>query len=73
MATLGRPELLFMDEPTTGLDPAVRQMTWDLVRAMLDEGATVLLTTHYMEEAEELADRLLIMDGGKILTTGTGR
>ncbi|RRD48935.1 ABC transporter ATP-binding protein [Arachnia propionica] len=71
MATLGRPELLFMDEPTTGLDPAVRQLTWELVRRMLDEGATVLLTTHYMEEAEELADRILIMDHGRILTEGT--
>ena len=71
MATLGRPELLFMDEPTTGLDPAVRQHTWELVRSMLDEGSTVLLTTHYMEEAEELADRILIMDRGRILTEGS--
>lgn len=71
MATLGRPELLFMDEPTTGLDPAVRQYTWELVRRMLDEGSTVLLTTHYMEEAEELADRILIMDRGRILTEGS--
>ena len=71
MATLGRPELLFMDEPTTGLDPAVRQYTWELVRRILDEGSTVLLTTHYMEEAEELADRILIMDRGRILTEGS--
>ena len=71
MATLGRPELLFMDEPTTGLDPAVRQHTWELVRRMLNEGSTVLLTTHYMEEAEELADRILIMDRGRILTEGS--
>lgn len=71
MATLGRPELLFMDEPTTGLDPAVRQHTWELVRRMLNEGSTVLLTTHYMEEAEELADRILIMDKGRILTEGS--
>ena len=71
MATLGRPELLFMDEPTTGLDPAVRQHTWELVRRMLDEGSTVLLTTHYMEEAEDLADRILIMDRGRILTEGS--
>lgn len=71
MATLGRPELLFMDEPTTGLDPAVRQHTWELVRRMLDEGSTVLLTTHYMEEAEELADRILIMDRGRILIEGS--
>ena len=71
MATLGCPELLFMDEPTTGLDPAVRQHTWELVRRMLNEGSTVLLTTHYMEEAEELADRILIMDKGRILTEGS--
>ncbi len=71
MATLGRPQLLFMDEPTTGLDPAARQHTWELVKRMLDEGATVLLTTHYMEEAEELADRILIMDKGRILAEGS--
>ncbi len=71
MAILGRPELLFMDEPTTGLDPALRQTTWDLVKSMLAEGATVLLTTHYLEEAEELADRILIMDHGRIVAQGS--
>jgi len=70
-ALLNQPRILFLDEPTTGLDPAVRQHTWELVRSMLDEGSTVLLTTHYMEEAEELADRVLIMDKGRILTEGS--
>ncbi|MDO5080131.1 ABC transporter ATP-binding protein [Buchananella hordeovulneris] len=71
LATLGRPELLFLDEPTTGLDPASRRRTWELIRGMLSRGATILLTTHYLEEAEELADRVLIMAGGKIRTEGT--
>ena len=71
MATMGRPELLFLDEPTTGLDPASRHRTWDLVRSMLDEGATVVLTTHYLEEAEELADRVLLMSHGRIQAAGT--
>ncbi len=71
MATLGRPKVLFLDEPTTGLDPASRRRTWGLMRAMLDEGATVLLTTHYLEEAEELADRVLIMSRGRVLRQGT--
>lgn len=73
MALLGRPELLFLDEPTTGLDPASRHRTWELIRAMLDEGATLVLTTHYMEEAEQLADRILVMESGRILTEGTPR
>jgi ABC-2 type transport system ATP-binding protein len=71
VALLGRPEVLFLDEPTTGLDPESRRNTWRLVRGLLAEGVTVLLTTHYLEEAEELADRLAIMHGGAIVTTGT--
>ena len=71
MATLGRPDVLFLDEPTTGLDPASRRRTWDLVRSMLDDGVTVMLTTHYLEEAEELADRVLIMSAGEIVMQGT--
>ncbi len=71
MATLGRPDILFLDEPTTGLDPASRRRTWELVQSMLDDGVTVLLTTHYLEEAEELADRVLIMSSGQIVTRGT--
>lgn len=71
LATLGRPDILFLDEPTTGLDPASRRRTWGLVQNMLDDGVTVLLTTHYLEEAEELADRVFIMASGEIVMSGT--
>ncbi|GLF96547.1 ABC transporter ATP-binding protein [Streptomyces yaizuensis] len=71
LALLGRPEVLFLDEPTTGLDAEGRRDTWDLVRALRDAGTTVLLTTHYLEEAEQLADRLAIIHRGRIVTTGT--
>ncbi|WP_406114250.1 ABC transporter ATP-binding protein [Streptomyces sp. NBC_01014] len=70
MALLGRPEVLFLDEPTTGLDPEGRRETWDLVRELRDDGTTVLLTTHYLEEAEELADRLAILHKGRIAAEG---
>ncbi|MFE6227581.1 MULTISPECIES: ABC transporter ATP-binding protein [unclassified Streptomyces] len=70
-ALLGRPEVLFLDEPTTGLDAEGRRDTWDLVRALRDQGTTVLLTTHYLEEAETLADRLAIMHRGRIVLSGT--
>ncbi len=71
LALMGRPEVLFLDEPTTGLDPQSRRDAWDLVRHLLEEGVTVVLTTHYLEEAEELADRLAIMHGGEIVRSGT--
>ncbi|WP_330174956.1 ABC transporter ATP-binding protein [Streptomyces sp. NBC_01498] len=71
LALLGRPEVLFLDEPTTGLDAEGRRDTWELVRALRDGGTTVLLTTHYLEEAEGLADRLAIMHGGRIEVSGT--
>ncbi|MET8622308.1 ABC transporter ATP-binding protein [Kitasatospora sp. NPDC004669] len=71
MALLGRPEVLFLDEPSTGLDPEARAAVWRLVRELRAQGTTVLLTTHYLEEAEELADRLAIMRGGQVVTTGT--
>ncbi|GGS38691.1 multidrug ABC transporter ATP-binding protein [Streptomyces griseoviridis] len=71
MALLGSPEVLFLDEPTTGLDAEGRRDTWELVRALRDSGTTVLLTTHYLEEAENLADRLAIMHEGRIAATGT--
>ncbi|MFE0423196.1 ABC transporter ATP-binding protein [Streptomyces sp. NPDC058953] len=71
LALIGRPEVLFLDEPTTGLDAEGRRDTWDLVRALRDTGTTVLLTTHYLEEAEALADRLAIMHKGVIVTSGT--
>ena len=71
MAILGHPEVLFLDEPTTGLDPQSRLRTWRLIRELLGSGTTVVLTTHYLEEAEELADRLAIMHQGRIVRTGT--
>ncbi len=71
MALLGRPTVLFLDEPTTGLDPESRRNTWRLIRDVLDEGTTVLLTTHYLDEAEQLADRLAIMHHGEIVAEGT--
>ncbi|MEU8924141.1 ABC transporter ATP-binding protein [Kitasatospora sp. NPDC048545] len=71
MALLGRPEVLFLDEPSTGLDPEARASVWRLVRDLRAQGTTVLLTTHYLEEAEELADRLAVMHGGRVVTAGT--
>ncbi|MET9547554.1 ABC transporter ATP-binding protein [Streptomyces sp. NPDC006627] len=70
MALIGRPEVLFLDEPTTGLDAEGRRETWELVRDLRDNGTTVLLTTHYLEEAEELADRLAILHEGRIAAEG---
>ncbi|MGJ7419899.1 ABC transporter ATP-binding protein [Streptomyces sp. NPDC003444] len=71
LALLGRPEVLFLDEPTTGLDAEGRRDTWELVRQLRDGGTTVLLTTHYLEEVEALADRLAIMHRGEIVLSGT--
>ncbi len=71
MALVNDPELVFLDEPTTGLDPQARRSLWDVVRQIKAEGRTVILTTHYMDEAEALCDRLAIMDHGKVLITGT--
>ncbi|MFG3004154.1 ABC transporter ATP-binding protein [Streptomyces calvus] len=71
LALLGDPEVLFLDEPTTGLDAEGRRDTWELVSALRDGGTTVVLTTHYLEEAENLADRLAIMHDGRIAVTGT--
>ncbi|MFF7967125.1 ABC transporter ATP-binding protein [Streptomyces sp. NPDC007903] len=71
LALLGDPEVLFLDEPTTGLDAEGRRDTWELVRSLRDTGTTVLLTTHYLEEAEDLADRLAILHEGRIALSGT--
>jgi len=71
LALLGRPEMLFLDEPTTGLDPESRRDAWSIVRERLNDGVTVVLTTHYLEEAEELSDRLAIMHAGQIVRQGT--
>ncbi len=72
-ALVSRPEFLFLDEPTTGLDPQSRRQLWDVVTAFRARGGGVLLTTHYMEEAERLCDRVAIMDHGKIIALGTPR
>ncbi len=71
LALVNDPELVFLDEPTTGLDPQARRSLWDVVRRIRGEGRTVILTTHYMDEAEALCDRLAIMDHGRVLTAGT--
>jgi len=70
-ALLGDPELLFLDEPTTGLDPQSRRQLWEVVRAFRAEGGSILLTTHYMDEAQQLCDRVAIVDEGKVIALGT--
>lgn len=71
LALVNRPELVFLDEMTTGLDPAARHTAWDLIRAIREQGTTVLLVTHFMDEAEQLCDRLAIVDHGRIVATDT--
>ncbi len=72
-ALVGDPDLLFLDEPTTGLDPQARRQLWDLIGAFKRSGRTIVLTTHYMDEAERLCDDLAIMDHGKVIARGTPR
>ena len=69
-ALINQPQLLVLDEPTTGLDPQARRLVWDRVRSLRRQGMTILLTTHYMEEAAQLCDRLIIIDGGRIIAEG---
>lgn len=71
LALVGRPELVFLDEPTAGLDPAARRRTWEQVRSLQRHGVTVVLTTHLLDEAEELADRVAILDRGRLVALGT--
>jgi ABC-2 type transport system ATP-binding protein len=71
LALIGDPELVFLDEPTTGFDPAARRAAWELVLGLRELGKTIVLTTHYMEEAERLADRVAVISHGQILATGT--
>ena len=68
---VGRPHLLLLDEPTTGLDPRSRHTMWDIVRSLVADGTTVLLTTQYLDEADELADRIAVLDGGRLVAEGT--
>src|ERR687893_1374701 len=70
-AIVGDPELVFLDEPTTGLDPQARRQVWDLIEALKAAGRTIVLTTHYMEEAERLADHVVIVDHGQVVAQGT--
>lgn len=71
LGIVGRPELLFLDEPTTGFDPQARRAFWDLIDDLRGTGTTMLLTTHYLEEAERLADRVVVVDGGRVVAEGT--
>ena len=71
VGVVGRPRLLFLDEPTTGLDPQARLKFWDLIRSLTADGTTILLTTHYLEEAEALADRVAIIAAGRVVAEGT--
>ncbi|NWQ41075.1 ATP-binding cassette domain-containing protein [Bacillus sp. EB106-08-02-XG196] len=71
MSLIGTPAVIFLDEPTTGLDPEARIEVWDTIKELADGGTTILLTTQYLEEAEQLADRIAILHGGKVITTGT--
>jgi lipooligosaccharide transport system ATP-binding protein len=72
-ALINRPDLMLLDEPTTGLDPQARHLLWDRLYRLKQEGVTLVLTTHYMDEAEQLCDRLVIMDGGRIVAEGSPR
>jgi ABC-2 type transport system ATP-binding protein len=71
MAVVGRPEIVFVDEPTAGMDPQARRTTWALLEELRADGVTVVLTTHYMDEAEQLADRIHIIDHGRLIASGT--
>jgi ABC-2 type transport system ATP-binding protein len=71
MTLVGDPKVIFLDEPTTGLDPRSRRTMWDIIRGLVAEGTTILLTTQYLEEADQLADRVVVLDGGRIVAEGT--
>ena len=71
LGLVGNPELLFLDEPTTGFDPAARRQSWDVIRGLTAKGTTIVLTTHYLEEASELADRVIVLANGGIVAQGT--
>jgi ABC-2 type transport system ATP-binding protein len=71
MTLVGRPEIIFLDEPTTGLDPRSRRTMWDIIRQLVADGVTIFLTTQYLEEADRLADRIAVLDQGRLVAQGT--
>src|SRR5215210_305228 len=71
MTLVGSPRVIFLDEPTTGLDPRSRRTMWDIIRELVADGVTILLTTQYLDEADELADRIAVLDHGRIVAEGT--
>jgi ABC-2 type transport system ATP-binding protein len=71
VALVGDPDLVFLDEPTTGFDPAARRSAWEMIRVLRSLGKTILLTTHYLDEAQQLADRVAVISAGKIVSLGT--
>lgn len=73
VSLIATPPVIFLDEPTTGLDPRSRQAMWGIIRDLLDKGTTILLTTQYLEEADQLADRIVLIDGGKVIAEGTAK
>jgi ABC-2 type transport system ATP-binding protein len=73
MALVGRPEMVLLDEPTAGMDPVVRRETWEILRELQRDGVTVVITTHYLEEAERLADVVHMIDHGKVVASGSPR
>lgn len=73
VSLIATPPVIFLDEPTTGLDPRSRQAMWDIIKALLAKGTTILLTTQYLEEADQLADQIIVIDGGKVIAKGTAK
>ncbi len=73
VSLIATPPVIFLDEPTTGLDPRSRQAMWDIIKKLLAQGTTILLTTQYLEEADQLADRIVVIDGGKVIAEGTAK
>jgi ABC-2 type transport system ATP-binding protein len=71
LALVARPELVFLDEPTAGMDPQARRVTWDLIRALCNDGVSVVLTTHFLDEAEQLADSVVVIDAGRVVAAGS--
>jgi len=71
MTLVGDPRIIFLDEPTTGLDPRSRRTMWQIIRDLVDRGVTILLTTHYLEEADQLADQVAVLDQGRLIAQGT--